>query len=506
MCLKKGMSVVRFEELLEKKEAKQLMMLKFLMLKGGTCDVSTLVKELEISKSSLETYIEDVLWINKVYESLAKLSYDGVNISLELAPSFSISMIETLFYKQSIKYQIMDYLYHHFEYSTVALTNRIGISESTLFRKIKELNVSLKEFGLTIWQGKLVGEESQIRYFYYLFYWYLDDYANKEVSLKQQSLIQAIERGLDVSFSKQNIKRINLWLIISKKRISYSVPIYTVLKEHMIPYEKDTLYLELKSIVLRVLGHYAVEIDEEEAMIHFCFLMSFQSLSQEDFYKYAILRSKFSPVGLVDTFILESLILYYAPLKLSHQLENQVNYYLSRIHYRLYFFRGTIEVLSRDYIFETEKEWSAHVIPPLINSLFDSIEGDYSGLTKEENSSLIEYAKLQYLHVIALIDSQINHTVTIGVKLILEDVYQEVATTRLINEINCLNGVACSKYDKGKSYDLVISNKPLDHVKSEIYLLSELGTMYDVIHITRLIREISTRKMGKELNLKKIHI
>ncbi|MGX6971092.1 helix-turn-helix domain-containing protein [Vagococcus bubulae] len=497
---------MRFDELLEKKEAKQLMLLKHLLLKDSMSQISTLAKELDITKSSLETYIADLVWINDEYKGLATLTYDGYLVSLELAPSFSLEMIELNLYKQSIKYQILTYLYHHFDYSTAALTTRIGISESTLFRKIKELNSLLKEFGLTIWQGKLIGEESQIRYFYYCFYWYLDNYAQKEISFKQKALIHAIERGLNISFSEENMKRVNLWLIISKKRISYATPIYTELKEKIAPYERDYLFLELKSIVLRLLGHYAVEVDEEEAMIHFSFLMSFQSLSQQDYYQYAILRSKFTPVGLVDTYILESLILYYAPLKLSHQLESQVNYYLSRIHSRLYFFKGMLEVLSRKYILDTEKEWSGHVIYPLVDTLFDSVEGDYLGLSKEYNESLIAYSKLQYLHVIALIDSHINKSVKIGVKLLLEDVYQEVSTTRLIKEINGLNGVSCSEYKDNESFDLVITNKPLSYINTEIYLLSELGTNYDMVHITKLIREISTRKMRKELNVKKIQL
>lgn len=497
---------MKFEDLLEKKEAKQLMLLKHLLLKDSMSRISTLAKELDITKSSLETYIADLVWINDEYKGLATLTYDGYLVSLELAPSFSLEMIELNLYKQSIKYQIMNYLYHHFDYSTAALTTRIGISESTLFRKIKELNILLKEFRLTIWQGKLIGEESQIRYFYYCFYWYLDNYAQKDIPFKQQSLIQAIQRGLGVSFSEENMKRINLWLLISKKRISFMSPIYTELKEKMVPYEQDYLFLELKSIVLRLLGHYAVEVDEEEAMIHFSFLMSFQVLSQQDYHQYAIIRSKLTPVGLVDTYILESLILYYTPLKLSHQLENQINYYLSRIHSRLYFFYGMIESLSREYILETEKEWSGHVIYPLVESLFDSVEGDYVGFSSENNAQLIAHSKLQYLHVIALIDSHINKNVKIGVKLLLEDVYQEVSTTRLIKKLNCLNGVSCSKYKDNQSFDLIITNKPLTHINTEVYLLSELGTSYDMAHIIQLIRNISTRKMKKDMTVKKIQL
>lgn len=497
---------MRFDDLLEKKEAKQLMLLRCIILQGGEVSIHLLAKELSLSKTSVETYIEDLSWIKELYKKDIVFSYDGSMVSLELSPNFSLEMIELFLYKHSVKYQIMDYLYHHFEYSTIALTQKIGISESTLFRKIKELNRSLKEFDLSIWQGKLIGEESQIRYFYYCFYWHLDNYSQKSLSNKQENLIEAVERGLGLSFSSDNKKRINLWLMIAKKRISYQAPIYKELRKRFKPYEKDSLFIDLKGIVLRVLGHYAVEIDEEEAMIHFSFLMSFQAMTLEGFYHYSIVRSKFTPVGMVDTFILESLISYYAPLKLSHQLERRVGYLLSRIHSRLYFFRGVMEVLSREYIIETEKEWSGHVIYPFVQQLFTSIENDFSGLNQEENGSLISYAKLQYLHLIALIDYEINRTVKVGVKLLLEDIYQEVTTKRLINEINSINGVVCSKYETQESYDLVISNKPLDKIKDKLYVFSELGTTYDVIHIKRLIREISSQKMTKETTVKKIKV
>ena len=45
------------------------------------------------------------------------------------------------------------------------LAEALLVSESTLFRKIKELNKLLAEFELQIKNNKLVGEESQIRYF-----------------------------------------------------------------------------------------------------------------------------------------------------------------------------------------------------------------------------------------------------------------------------------------------------------------------------------------------------
>ncbi|WP_252899347.1 helix-turn-helix domain-containing protein [Lactococcus fujiensis] len=51
--------------------------------------------------------------------------------------------------------------------SILELSEVLLISESKLFRKIKELNILLKEFGLTIKNTQILGNEEQIRYLYY---------------------------------------------------------------------------------------------------------------------------------------------------------------------------------------------------------------------------------------------------------------------------------------------------------------------------------------------------
>lgn len=54
------------------------------------------------------------------------------------------------FVKESLKFQLLDYLYRNKEFSIVQLTTKFMISESSLFRKIKELNQLLAVFDLQI--------------------------------------------------------------------------------------------------------------------------------------------------------------------------------------------------------------------------------------------------------------------------------------------------------------------------------------------------------------------
>ena len=61
------------------------------------------------------------------------------------------------FVKESLKFQLLDYLYRNKEFSIVQLTTKFMISESSLFRKIKELNQLLAAFELQIKNGQLQG-------------------------------------------------------------------------------------------------------------------------------------------------------------------------------------------------------------------------------------------------------------------------------------------------------------------------------------------------------------
>lgn len=67
------------------------------------------------------------------------------------------------------------YLLEHQQVSIVRLATAFNISESSVFRKIKELNQLLEEFGLQIKNGQLYGEELQIRYFYYELFQYIPE-------------------------------------------------------------------------------------------------------------------------------------------------------------------------------------------------------------------------------------------------------------------------------------------------------------------------------------------
>ncbi|MGQ4818988.1 helix-turn-helix domain-containing protein, partial [Enterococcus faecium] len=84
-----------------------------------------------------------------------QLTYDGQQLSITLSDFFSLNHLIEAFVKESLKFQLLDYLYRNKEFSIVQLTTKFMISESSLFRKIKELNQLLAAFDLQIKNGQL---------------------------------------------------------------------------------------------------------------------------------------------------------------------------------------------------------------------------------------------------------------------------------------------------------------------------------------------------------------
>lgn len=95
---------MKFEQLLEKKEAKQLQLLKKLLLVGGELELHEMAAYLRISKPSLEKYVDELFLYLAPYSDQCHLFYQGSSLVLETSPEFSLNQIEYVFYHSSIKF------------------------------------------------------------------------------------------------------------------------------------------------------------------------------------------------------------------------------------------------------------------------------------------------------------------------------------------------------------------------------------------------------------------
>ena len=477
---------MRLDQLLEKKEAKQLQLLKKLLLAGGKLPIHDMADYLKISKPSLEKYAEELMLVLQKYQGQCRLFYEGNYLVYQMAPSFSLSQIEGDFYQAAIKYQILTHLLEHQETAMIPLAHKLSVSESSLFRKIKELNILLAEFGLEIWQGKITGEEPQIRYFYFELFWHVGSLRNQPLEIDEK-YIGLIARGLRYSFTEEAQQRLSLWLHIMKARLKVGGQSYQQLRIQMTPYLKDPLYQQLRELVFRSFGHYAFEVREEEAMLHFVFLLSFSIFSESDFRSYMLQRSRFTPTALTDTLILENILHLYRPKPVPREIEATCYFHLSQIHSRIYFFQGDVEVFDRGNIWQLEAKLSSRNIQQISEKLLTAATTEMQ-IEQTETNSLLVMTMVKYLSVITIIDYQINRAFRVGIALKMDGLFKEAVYYMWLLYLKNINGVVVESYSPETDYDLILANYPLQ-TQTPTYRISELGTNYDIGEIKKIIRE-----------------
>lgn len=488
---------MKIKHFLEKNEIREVTIFKQLVLNGGKLSYAEMLDYLSVAKASLDKDLESISFRIHSLADQVSVSYDGQYIFLTMNDEFSLQQIYQLYLSQSVKVKLISFLFEHQEFSIIQLAQKLMISDSSLFRKIKELNSYLKEFGIKIRNGQLHGEELNIRYFYFQFYSYIED---KEALIASHSdkqitqMVQAVESFLHVTIEPESRQRLDVWILISKNRVKHKEKKYLRLREQMQPYLEDQLYQKIRIMVLRYFSRYSIEVDEEEAMLHFAFLLAFPILTEHDFHEYTLERDRRAPIATMDTYIVETIIIHYKFRRLPYMLERDMYYHLSHIHTKLYFFQGDIEVYDYEEILDKEKEFTGRNLISFAHTLL-SISTDKFGIKKVEDNSLLKMELLKYISLLAIVSFKMTTIVQIGIDLKMENIYTETLNQLLILNMRHINGIRVEACQPNKVYDLILTNEQptqKDHYgDAKVYVLSEILSSFDMKNIQRIVQQLN---------------
>lgn len=488
---------MKIEHFLEKNEIREVTIFKQLVLNGGGVSYAEMVDYLSVARASLDKDLESISFRIQSFKDQVQFNYDGQYISLTMSDEFSLPQIHQLYLNQSIKVNLVRFLFKHQEFSITQLTQKLMLSDSSLFRKIKELNSYLKEFSIKIRNGQLHGEELQIRYFYFQFYNYIEDKDSLATSHNDKQIIQmvqAMESSLQVVIEPENKQRLNVWMLISKNRVTSKEKKYAHLRELMQPYLEDPMYQKIRIMVLRYFSRYSIEVDEEEAMLHFAFLLAFPILNEHDFHDYTLERDRRAPIATIDTYIVETIIIHYKFRRLPYMLEREMFYHLSHIHTKLYFFQGDIEIYDYEEMLVKEQQFTGRNLVSFSNTLLD-VSTNKFGIKNVESNSLLKVGLLKYISLLANITFKMTTILQVGIDLKMEVIYTETLNQLLILNMRHINGIHVEAYQPGKIYDLILTNEQQankDHYgKSRVYVLSEIMSSFDMKNIQRIIRDFN---------------
>ncbi|EMF0513951.1 helix-turn-helix domain-containing protein [Enterococcus hirae] len=480
---------MKIEQLLEKKEQLQVLILREMVLHGGTVGTNQLREQVNLSKTSFDQYIAEIPMISMMMGKKVAIKRNEFQVTLELAEDVSLEKIILFLVQQSLKFNLLVYLLEHHQASIVRLATAFNISESSVFRKIKELNQLLQEFSLQIKNGQLYGEELQVRYFYYVLFQFISE-SQRPLFLQQTPdkapLILGLERALETTFSQESASKIACWLGITRKRLLSEKTTFATLKEKKILYQKDRLYQALDPVISLYLSRTAAEISGYEPLMFYSFFVSFAVLSEEHFYQYDLTRSKKLPTAVLDTYIRETMLWHYRPRKLKIKEEKAVGYQLAQIDNEFYFFRGVMMIYEPEHLLQQQKKMLGRSLSQLLERLKETTLTQLPAKQGEE--AALSYLMIQYANILMMIDFYIAKSVTIGIDIETLPIYRVAFQQFLLRELKGISGIEIENRRPGKKYDLVITFNQEDPHQN-YYYLSEFASSYDIARLKQKIEE-----------------
>lgn len=480
---------MKIEQLLEKKEQLQVLILREIVLHGGTVGTNQLREQVNLSKTSFDQYIAEIPMIGMMMGKKVAIKRNEFQVTLELAEDVSLEKNILFLVQQSLKFNLLVYLLEHHQASIVRLATAFNISESSVFRKIKELNQLLQEFSLQIKNGQLYGEELQVRYFYYVLFQFISE-SQRPLFLQQTAdkapLILGLERALETTFSQESASKIACWLGITRKRLLSEKTTFATLKEKKILYQKDRLYQALDPVISLYLSRTAAEISGYEPLMFYSFFVSFAVLSEEHFYQYDLTRSKKLPTAVLDTYIRETMLWHYRPRKLKIKEEKAVGYQLAQIDNEFYFFRGVMMIYEPEHLLQQQKKMLGRSLSQLLERLKETTLTQLPAKQGEE--AALSYLMIQYANILMMIDFYIAKSVTIGIDIETLPIYRVAFQQFLLRELKGISGIEIENRRPGKKYDLVITFNQEDPHQN-YYYLSEFASSYDIARLKQKIEE-----------------
>ncbi|EON3044385.1 TPA: helix-turn-helix domain-containing protein [Enterococcus hirae] len=480
---------MKIEQLLEKKEQLQVLILREMVLHGGTVGTNQLREQVNLSKTSFDQYIAEIPMIGRMMGKKVAIKRNEFQVTLELAEDVSLEKIILFLVQQSLKFNLLVYLLEHHQASIVRLATAFNISESSVFRKIKELNQLLQEFSLQIKNGQLYGEELQVRYFYYVLFQFISE-SQRPLFLQQTPdkapLILGLERALETTFSQESASKIACWLGITRKRLLSEKTTFATLKEKKMLYQKDRLYQALDPVISLYLSRTAAEISGYEPLMFYSFFVSFAVLSEEHFYQYDLTRSKKLPTAVLDTYIRETMLWHYRPRKLKIKEEKAVGYQLAQIDNEFYFFRGVMMIYEPEHLLQQQKKMLGRSLSQLLERLKETTLTQLPAKQGEE--AALSYLMIQYANILMMIDFYIAKSVTIGIDIETLPIYRVAFQQFLLRELKGISGIEIENRRPGKKYDLVITFNQEDPHQN-YYYLSEFASSYDIARLKQKIEE-----------------
>lgn len=479
---------MHLEDLFEKREKSQLVLIGTLMEQTSEANLKDILSKTGLSRTTLIKYIDDLndLAQESGFELAIFLNSD--RLDLRLGAQVTKEELIQLLLPFSLKIQILHYLYAKEEFTVQKLSQELLISEATLHRQLAALNTLLEEFGVSIKNGRLRGEEHQIRYFYYQLYWLTipkKEMAERFAFPQYQPMIEATKQVWSIEMPTTNEFKLALWFSITKKRIGLKKKYFKGLKQQMRVYQTHRFFQQVRQQMLRYLSRYALEVEEEEAMCQFIFITTMSILSPY------VMERKLGYGGPVSEATTKGLRVIRSIVPLEENLSEQGMYTLNQILGQLYFFKGALI----DHAYRLDQDLAviggsmALDHEDLAQAMIDEVVVEVYGFHPKQYGDLLVKARWRIMEVLSYVIYQAPRQLVIGVDLSGSQTKRLPVLSVLRQQLEVSRLVILEPWNSNDDYDFVISNVYNETYRMPTYYLKGAPNAYDIQQLEETIND-----------------
>lgn len=472
-----------------------------------------LTTRFNISLNTLNEYIQHIEFFIKEnhLENDLKLIVDGDQLSLEKSQTFPIKTCIQIFLEKSVKYQIINHLFEKGKIQSEVFQAEYNISPATYYRRITELNELLEEFRLTIKRRKLIGEEKQIRYFFFNFYWQLNEDKSdfeKETSNQYLGLISSLSRSLDISFEPAHILQIKLWMKVSFKRMTRA-------QSFIFDPAYDNYDRPLFNEINRLFADYMIKSDRHYSVYEaymfydfFCSLRNFPPTSAFAFRLADAQKLEDSYLTILNQTILDYLISRnYISSCISEERLKLIEHLLYQFHSQIYYFDGVLHnfdswgldpvanILKKPYTLED------------VHSLMTFCQKTFSDY-RESDAFASLTAEINYMVIFDQLAEFNQEKIVIAVYQSLNPYMRDLVVQNIENSIGLKYPIEVIPYQRNAHYDVLLANIVMEPSmfssgNKETYTYTDFCNEYDLRQIENLIHDILVKRNNQPVSKKK---
>lgn len=462
--------------------------------KNRNVSYEELEDELHLSRKTLKKYLLLLTDDLHEFESNAFISPSLHNVTFKYGFEFSAQELMSRFIVSSLRYKILAYALYHSNNNKLNFIRKENISESTYYRLLKDVNETiLTSFKIKIDSNlTLIGDEHQIRYFYYTLY--------NEINLKETSeidfryydefspLLSLLENMFNVSLAASNKEQFQLLYHICTARnlqghkMTITFEMKKITRNNRIlelVIEKTELYFE------RLIG----ETWKEDLIFFYIISNSFPLFNDTPkIMKLAYdehVRSKNILYRYIEQFT-HSLKKQLPQLELNEQLEGKIIQFYCRILVFDGYLITETGPLHLKY-FKKHRPYYLEVLEEVFHELIDFYKTDNDILFIVFHSLMLDNT-LDY--------SKVMPSTSIAIESGADPVLVDFYTRQIRYQISDDYHVVISPYHIDKTYDIVLSDQFNKHPNATFtYRIRIFPDAEQGRRIKGIIKELNVRKI-----------